>query len=260
MAREGNTLSPVIRSAWDSGNLKTMVKTAPAKATGAHISFVGHITRDELRRLLTQTESANGFANRFCWLAVKRSKCLPDGGAIHTVNFDDVVAELKMVISFAEDFVANRTRSRSKGTMAHYLSRTLRRQAWDGGRSDRPGRSAGNANQCDICVARQVPLYSTGTPRSGTRIVGILRPICEVDLWHNYRRQERRQDSTCSAARAKRADENRNQRRVFNRHASSAEIDEALRLLHGLKMVNYRTESTDGAPLQRWFYNPDTAK
>jgi len=46
---------------------------------------------------------------------------------------------------------------------------------------------------------------------------------------------------------------------VFNRHAPSAEIDEALRLLHGLKMVIYRTESTGGAPLQRWFYNPDTA-
>ena len=33
MAREGNTLSPVIRSAWDSGDLKTMVKNSPAKAT-----------------------------------------------------------------------------------------------------------------------------------------------------------------------------------------------------------------------------------
>ena len=64
-----------------------------------------HITRDELRRLLTQTESANGFANRFCWLAVKRSKCLPDGGAIHTVNFDDVIAELQAAVDFAKDFV-----------------------------------------------------------------------------------------------------------------------------------------------------------
>jgi len=105
MTREGNTLSPVIRSAWDCGDLKTMVKNSPAKATGAHISIVGHITRDELRRLLTQTESANGFANRFCWLAVKRSKCRPDGGAIHTVNFEDVVAELQAAVSFAKDFV-----------------------------------------------------------------------------------------------------------------------------------------------------------
>jgi hypothetical protein len=99
MAREGNTLSPVIRCAWDSGDLKTMVKNSPAKATKAHISIIGHITRDELRRLLTQTESANGFANRFCWVAVKRSKCLPDGGAIHTVNFDELVADLSSAVA-----------------------------------------------------------------------------------------------------------------------------------------------------------------
>src|SRR4030095_14980348 len=105
MAREGNTLSPVIRCAWDSGDLRTMVKNSPAKATGAHISIIGHITRDELRRLLTQTESANGFANRFCWLAVKRSKCLPDGGAIHTVNFDEIITELHSAVDFAKDFV-----------------------------------------------------------------------------------------------------------------------------------------------------------
>ena len=47
---------------------------------------------------------------------------------------------------------------------------------------------------------------------------------------------------------------------VFNRHASSAEIDEALRLLHGLRMVSYRAEATGGAPLQRWFFVTETAK
>jgi hypothetical protein len=64
MAREGNTLSPVIRAAWESGRLRTMVKNSPARATDAHISIIGHTTRDELRGLLTQTESANGFGNR----------------------------------------------------------------------------------------------------------------------------------------------------------------------------------------------------
>ena len=33
---------------------------------------------------------------------------------------------------------------------------------------------------------------------------------------------------------------------VFNRHASSAEIDEALRLLDGLNMVTYEIETTGG--------------
>src|SRR5262249_5987209 len=54
MAREGNTLSPVLRSAWDSGNLRILTKNSPARATDAHISIVGHITRQELRRLLTE--------------------------------------------------------------------------------------------------------------------------------------------------------------------------------------------------------------
>jgi hypothetical protein len=35
---------------------------------------------------------------------------------------------------------------------------------------------------------------------------------------------------------------------VCNRHASSADIDEALRLLHGLRMAYYRVEMTGDAP------------
>jgi hypothetical protein len=100
-AREGNTLAPVIRAAWESGRLRTMVKNSPARATDAHISIIGHTTRDELRGLLTQTESANGFGNRFNWLAVRRSKCLPEGGKIETVNFNDLVTRLHSAIEFA---------------------------------------------------------------------------------------------------------------------------------------------------------------
>jgi hypothetical protein len=101
MTREGNTLSPVIRSAWDSGNLRSMTKNSPARATGAHISIIGHITKDELRRLLTETESANGFGNRFLWLAVRRSKCLPEGGNIDSENLNDLVKRLHEAIEFA---------------------------------------------------------------------------------------------------------------------------------------------------------------
>ena len=100
MAREGNTLSPVIRSAWDSDNLRTMTKNSEARATGAHISIIGHITRDELRRLLSETESANGFGNRFLWLAVRRSKCLPEGGNIDSEALNDLVVRLHKAIEF----------------------------------------------------------------------------------------------------------------------------------------------------------------
>jgi hypothetical protein len=80
MQREGNTLSPVARQGWDTGDLKTLTKNDPTVATGAHISILGHITRDELGKLLSECDTANGFANRFLWILVKRSKLLPDGG------------------------------------------------------------------------------------------------------------------------------------------------------------------------------------
>lgn len=79
-ARPGNVLSPVIREAWDSGNLRTLTKTDQITATGAHICIVGHITADELRAELRATDTANGFANRFLFIATRRSKVLPFGG------------------------------------------------------------------------------------------------------------------------------------------------------------------------------------
>src|SRR5690348_6259561 len=65
MAREGNSLSAIIRQAWDSGNLRTLTRNNPLKATGAHIGIVAHVTRSELLRYLDSTELGNGFANRF---------------------------------------------------------------------------------------------------------------------------------------------------------------------------------------------------
>ena len=47
MAREGNTLSPLIRQAWDTGNLRAMTKNSPARATDALTSIISHVT-DEL--------------------------------------------------------------------------------------------------------------------------------------------------------------------------------------------------------------------
>jgi len=47
---------------------------------------------------------------------------------------------------------------------------------------------------------------------------------------------------------------------VFNRHVSSADIDEALRRLHGLGMVRYRAEASGGAPIQRWFFVAETGE
>jgi hypothetical protein len=47
---------------------------------------------------------------------------------------------------------------------------------------------------------------------------------------------------------------------VFNRHASSADIDEVLKVLPGLNMAAHRIESGGGAAIQRWFYTEETSQ
>src|SRR5262249_32824568 len=101
ISREGNILSAVVRQAWDSGNLRTLTKNSPAQATGAHISIVGHITASELRRYLNQTEIGNGFANRFLWLCVQRSKVLPEGGKLDEDDLLQITERLKITIEWA---------------------------------------------------------------------------------------------------------------------------------------------------------------
>jgi hypothetical protein len=80
MEKPGNTLSPTTRDAWGHKVLRTLGKVSPDKATGSHISIIAHITEPELRRKLTRTEMANGYANRFLFAKVRRSKKLPHGG------------------------------------------------------------------------------------------------------------------------------------------------------------------------------------
>ncbi len=98
--RDGNTLSAVVRQSWDTGRLRILTKNSPANATGAHISILGHITKEELLKHLDSTEASNGFGNRIVWVCVKRSKCLPEGGG--HVDLSPLVARLKQVVDFAK--------------------------------------------------------------------------------------------------------------------------------------------------------------
>lgn len=101
MAREGNTLSPILRAAWDTDTLRSLTKNSPATATGAHISIIGHVTQHELRRELSQTDMANGFANRFLWVCVKRSKALAEGGHLDDAQVNRFAARVGPVLERA---------------------------------------------------------------------------------------------------------------------------------------------------------------
>jgi hypothetical protein len=93
--RDGNTLSAMLREAWDGGNLATLTKSSPARASDAHITLIGHITPAEIGALLDSTDAANGFGNRILWCSVRRSKTLPWGGSTQDKRLGDLVFTLQ---------------------------------------------------------------------------------------------------------------------------------------------------------------------
>ena len=103
MSREGNTLSGVLRQAWDSPVvLAPMTKNNRITASHPHISIIGHITRDELIKCLKAVENTNGGTNRFLWCCAKRSKLLPFGGRTSGPELDKIAQELDCAIGFAQ--------------------------------------------------------------------------------------------------------------------------------------------------------------
>lgn len=85
-SRDGNTLSEQIRQAWETGDLQTLTRgrkgAMPLRATGAHISIIGHITQRELEIRLAESDAWNGLANRFLWICSRRARLLPRGGRL----------------------------------------------------------------------------------------------------------------------------------------------------------------------------------
>jgi hypothetical protein len=101
MQRDGNTLSMVLRSAYDDRPLQTLTKTSGEKSTGSHITVVGHVTKKELLKHLTEEKLGSGIANRFIFALVRRSKKLPHGGAEDAFDPKQIEA-LKRALEFGK--------------------------------------------------------------------------------------------------------------------------------------------------------------
>src|SRR5262249_34715712 len=94
ISREGNTLSPVVRCAFDSGNLATLT-VAPRRARGAHINIIGHITPDEIKLRLPTVQVYNGFCNRFLYCLSHSDKLLPRPKPIEETTWNILAHRLK---------------------------------------------------------------------------------------------------------------------------------------------------------------------
>jgi hypothetical protein len=100
MSRDGNNTSAAIRQLFDEGKAAVINKNSPISASSAHVSIVGHVTAEELSRHLDRLELANGFANRFLWVCVRRSKILPEGGRVPEAEMQAVARRVQGALDF----------------------------------------------------------------------------------------------------------------------------------------------------------------
>lgn len=100
MGRRGNTLQEVIRTAWDGSPLQTLTKK-PSRVNNPHVSVAGDITAEELEHFLGRLELVNGFANRFMFFCIRRSKFLSEGGALSEHEIDDLAAQIREALNTA---------------------------------------------------------------------------------------------------------------------------------------------------------------
>jgi hypothetical protein len=99
--REGNTLSAYMRDLFDGKSVRSLTKNSPLRTTAPHVSVIAHVTSCELRQRLSETESANGFANRFLFVAVRRSHVLPFGGFVEEEALDAIAERVREAVIFA---------------------------------------------------------------------------------------------------------------------------------------------------------------
>jgi hypothetical protein len=101
LKRGKGQLSPLLRGAWDNGDLPTLDMHEHLQATGTHISLIAHITQRELSQSLHRTEAHNGFANRCLWTWVQRNSCLPEGGNLSVNDLSAIARELRRALDWA---------------------------------------------------------------------------------------------------------------------------------------------------------------
>jgi hypothetical protein len=119
--RDGNTLSTTIRNSWDGKELRTLARSNKNVCRKPHVAIFGNITLDELQSLLTATDRANGFANRFLWVCAKRSQELPWGGNVDVIQLSQLAAQAAIAIRNADGFGrCSWTLSASKVWPSHY--------------------------------------------------------------------------------------------------------------------------------------------
>jgi hypothetical protein len=251
MTREGNTLSMLIRQAWDGSKLATLTRNSPLKASDAHISIIAHTTRDEVLRRLSETDTLSGFTNRFLWLMVRRSKALPFGGGWSRVNVAPLTRRLSEALEFAG----------SIGEITWGSGDDLWAEVYEDLSEGKPGLVGAATSRAEAQALRLAATYavmdlSVTIERSHLEAALALWRYAEASAHYIFR--DATGDAVADRIATALKEEPEGLTRtdlfhLFGRHRSRDRIDQALALLDSLDRVRRKRVETGGRPAEKWF-------
>lgn len=249
-SREGSTLSPIVRDAWDGVRLQARSRTKTSVASGALVVMICHVVHEELHRYLLDSEVAGGLANRFAFALVGRSKRLPSGGNLDNQLIDrlasktrDALADARTLGRFRRSPVADRLWE----TMYDHLTEDV---------FGVYGRIVARAEaQC----LRFSILYAA---LDGSRTIEVEHLGAAWELWRYFDTSAWRifgaNDVTGDPVADRLLEELRavfpaelngtQQRDLFDRHVSGDRLEAARARLEDLRLAETRTEETGGRP------------
>jgi hypothetical protein len=244
--REGNTLSTVVRCAWDHGNLDPLTKTSKISATGAHIGITAHITRNELRRKLEEGEAFNGFANRFLWVCARRNGLVPFPEPMPEKELWSLQRTLYDILVEAQTFTEMTISSESKSMWEHVYPIIS---------SDHDGLAGAVINRGEAQVMRLSMIYAL---LYKSRIIEIQHLKAALALWDYCKRSaeyifygfeadpitDKIYKKVLEAGQVEWVD----LYGLFSNHASRHGIDRAVNDLIGKHKVELMTVPTQGRP------------
>jgi hypothetical protein len=261
MQREGNTLSVVLRMAWDDTPLQTLSKNSPEKSTKSHITVVAHTNKEELLKHLTSAKLGGGVGNRFFFLLVRRSKELPFGGEADVFT-EAFLERLRAAVAFGKEHrdIPMWEAKEANGQSAADLWRAV----YSDLSSPSPGLVGVVTGRAEAQVRRFAVTYAALDCSPEVKIDHLLAGLA---LW-DYSKQssylifrgktgDEIADEILQALQA--SDEEGMSRNdllnYFNRNVKAARIRAALMQLHRDGWTTYEKVKRDGpgAPEERWY-------
>ncbi len=250
-AKDSNTLSDLMRDAWDAKDLQNKSKINACKATNPHVSALAHTNESDLKMLLTENAMCNGFANRFLFFAVRRSQELPFGGNVDERAFEKLAERVKNRLEFARQAgQINWSMEAAKVWIREYTGLTR----------ERYGLAGSLTSRAEAHTLRLAMLYAV---LDGSNVIEVPHLEAGLAVWHHAELTAYRlfggltgdplADDILRMLRKSPTGKRRwDIHQGCGKNIPSTRIEEALATLHGQNQVRSEKQKTGGRDAEVW--------